>query len=226
MIKNRVITKDRKMKKILKNLKIQGNKRIKILKLIFILIIPLVLTSYLFPLFKEIKFQCEVEKECYIREDNKPSFKNLFADALQVPLNLKWYKVYIDYFPVEKEMKKYCGDDFQLDYFKIELSEDFPQKYQRSNLIKDQKNSNFYQIPQGKKGYFLASNSDNIYLRAMFLYFDCDCDRKDECNLDKPYNLYIKSYIWSWVAKLILIYLLWLYLFAAILTIKNWLNNK
>lgn len=189
------------------------------IKLFIIFVIPFLLTLWLFSPLEKKERDCVSEKECYISLKDKPSFRQLIADALQIPLNLKWYRIYIDYSTIEEELKTYCGNDFRLDSFEIELSEDLPQRYGQSNLIKDENNNRFYQIPQGKKGIFIASDSDNIYTKAMYGFSNCDYFMKQECNIPSSYNVYIKPYIWSWFAKLVLVYILWLYLCAAIITI-------
>lgn len=219
--------------KALQHLLFQSSKYYKIFLfwLVFILV-PIAITFYLFPLKTRIEIPVNNKKTIYISDSEivKPSLKTIVADAIQAPLNLRWYDVYIvnkSYF-TKFANNHIPGKDSPI--LRVTFIQGNPNKYQNSNLqtaFPELKNpnplNNAFQLGKNQVARFTYSGTDGFNI-GLFLTWDGQYSplslnpsggQMDDVEL--KYEVLAYPNIQAWIAKLIFISIFWCFLLSSLL---------
>jgi len=209
-----------KIAKLWNNIKVR-----KIRLLIIFIIIPLAIAFVLFPPWEKIDLGYSDKEEITIQDEvfAKLSLRSLMADALQVPLGLKWYTIYI----VDKSTVEYENClKLQPVIMRLIFDKGNPEKYLKTSLEKNQTLETgkwiIYELSSSRKAHFTYLASDDFTIRAMYEY---GCDQPTPKNeegynkypiLKPEYQVYARPYPPSLIAKYISIFILWLVVFSSV----------
>jgi len=217
-------------------------RKIKVFGKIFIILTPLFLVFYLYPLTERIIFDGRDYQQAEFRIDNffqrEPTFKNLLADIFSAPLFLDWYKVSITNSSIQRDPNCLMNEPPIIRFF---FYEGDPRLFGTSLMEGELKTKHSiykskypdYHLRSGDSAYFIAPSWGNYSIDGGLLYSgDCELgtlqsssDNFEIVELSYDYNISIKPHWPSWAVRLIIIFIFWIFVLASILSIRDWLKR-
>lgn len=209
---------------------------------ILILLLPLILVFYLYPTTERVIFNGIDYQQTEFRIDNlfqeKPTFKNLSADIFSVPLFLDWYKVSITNNSIQKDPNCLINEPpiIRFSFYKGD-----PRTF-GTNLVEGEletKHSIYeskypdYHLTSGDTAYFIAPSWEKYSINGGLLFGgDCELgtlrlpgDDFKISELSYDYDISIKPHWPSWIVRLIVVYIFWMFVLSAIFSIRDWLKK-
>lgn len=191
----------------------------------FALLTPLVMTLLIFPfpLFQKINLKPIDSNEMIRisdREIIKPNYRSLIADIIQIPLNLRWYDIYV----VNKSKLKDANGclHYEQPVLTLIFKEGNPDKYSNSGLEKVFEGKSDYDyriVPNGQKTKFTYASTDGFVIKIMFGWKATGCidSSKNVENIDHDYEFFAQPNLFAWFIKLIIIYIFWVLFLPSLL---------
>jgi len=194
--------------KKLKNSKIKSF----IIFFLVILIVTLISTVLLFPLDEKIILpKPRTEEAVYINKfkQEKLTFKSAIAEALQVPLQLKWYDIYFENNDTLKQ-NNCINLEPGSPYLQIVFFEGDPDKFTESNLQKPFRiEKQIRRVDTGKIGFFTYKGDEGFSYRIVHMWGG-KCPPNNSSIVNTDYSIYAKPNITAWCAKFLVIFIIWL----------------
>lgn len=183
-----------------------------IILLIVIFIISLISTILLYPINEKIELPIiKTEDIIYIDEfkPEKLSFRAAIAEALQVPLRLKWYNIYF-----ENNNTLKGNDCIEIEpgspHLRILFSEGNPDKFNQSTL--DNFAPRTRSVNAGEKGFFTYKGDEGFSYRIYHAWggkcLKNASNKMDDLNIN--YTIYAKPNMTAWWAKFLVLFIIWL----------------
>jgi len=223
---------DKSMKEKIKNL----FKNLRRLSIIFLLLVILSLISniilFSYP-WERIDLGCSPSAEGFsVPDENivKPSFKSFLADSLQIPLNLRWYKIYIKNIATSSVG---CIVNDRDPVLAIWIPEDKGLLFRNeSSFLKNEMlDENSYApdnqgiVHAEEEKFFLYSGTEGFILSGIWWNVGClnNDNFFDHSNL--KYCVQAQPHTSAWLAKFVLMFILWMFLLSSILTIYGLVSS-
>lgn len=201
---------------------------------LLLVVVPLVLNVFLFSYpWKRIELGCSPGgKEYNIPDRNivKPSFRTFLADSLQIPLNLRWYKIYVQNVATsspgcivkdgEPVLAIWAPKDEGL-LFRSETSFVRNEPLDGISYMPD----NHGMVRAGEERFFLYSSTEGFVLVGIW-HFNSDISdcKSDYSNL--KYCVQAQTHIYPWLTKLVVIFILWMFVISSGLTIWQFFKKS
>lgn len=201
-----------------------------ITSIIFILILPLIITWYLYPGIS--LGDCSGKKEIITSaEISRLSAKSIFADILQIPLNLKWYNIHI--FAKDLNCKKPAS-------IFLAFIEGDPEKYSTSSLLKPPFLGEFFvdpvrgvfKIPEDGKGQFTYLTTDLFSIGPIRSGCSEPITTEPEELKKLPgvsgfiCNVYAKPYMPAKITQYLVTVIIFLFIFSSSLAVLDFIRGR
>jgi len=209
------------------------------IKILLIIIPPILLTLWLYPLKEKVIFDAKQSRQQEFKiEDlfHKKPTDNLIRDVFSASLFVDWYKVSI--VNNSSQIDPNCSKQ-EPSVLKLSFSQGDPRIYKTT--LKDSKiNTGFgyaeskypnYYIKSGDHAFFIAPywgtysiNGDGKFLLSGKC-LERNNDEFDLMKLDIDYYISMKPYWVSWVAKFLILLVLWVFLLSSLLSLLTWIKK-
>lgn len=213
----------------------------KVLIIFWVLILPAYSSLYLFgnPLEK-IPLDCHENESINITEkiDAEISNRSNIADIIQIPLELKYYKIYItnksSFTAMENEQKKKAsivvlfreGNPKEIDTSLEGISEGFLELISPPNEWQIPRS---YEIAHGETEYFVYPGDKNFLINLWGGSLSLPQHDLQSCpglNCIKfECEVYAKPYMLTWISKVMLVFIFFLFSGASFITIFKYIRE-
>jgi len=215
---------------------------IKILVKVIVLLSPLILVFYLYPPTDQIIFNGigYPHKEFSVGDyfQKKPTFKNQLADIFSVPLSLDWYKVSITNNAIHEHPGCLISEPawIQFSFHKGDprlFGTTFVEGEIETKLNVYESKHPDYWLKSGDTAYFIAPSWEEYSINGGILFYG-GCllvgPPSSDGSYEKPeisydYDISIKPHWPSWIVRLIIIYIFWIFVVSSIRSVIDLLKK-
>ena len=212
-------------------------------KFLLVIIFPIMISFWLYPLSEKTVFSGrEYQQHEFILENlfqKKPTLRNLIADVFSVPLFLDWYQVLIVNNSTGENPNCLEAEPPTIIFNFIKGD---PRLYRSTLTETTLKTGGYtasgpghpsYYLKSGGKAYFIAPSWENYSIDGG-LMFGGDCKlgmpflTNDDFKLGDfsfDYEISIKPYLVSWIVRLVIIFVFWIFLLSSVVSIRDWMKR-
>lgn len=206
-------------------------------KILIIFLLPITITIILYPPLERIIFNGKNYQQSEFKIENFfqkiPTIRNLLADIFSVPLLLDWYKVSIENNSIQKDSDCLINSPPVVQF---SFTKGDPRKYNtnlKENILiennwKFESKYPAYYLKGGEKAFFIAPSWEEYSINGGLIFLsECAFGAigSHDIKLITDYNISIKPYWRSWIVRLFIIFIFWVFLLSSFITIKKWIKK-